>query len=148
VIYLDTSALVKRFINEKGSPLVQSLVQATNAVATAKIAYAEIFGGLTRKLREGNLSKTQYSVACRQFESDWQAYVRVELQDEVLALARDLIQRHPLKGFDAVHLASALRLKIALAEEMRFAASDKNLLKAAQAEKLDAINVETALVST
>lgn len=87
-------------------------------------------------------------MACRQFESDWLAYVRVELQDEVLALARDLIQRHPLEGFDAVHLASALRLKIALDEEIRFAAADKNLLKAAQAERLDAINVETALVAT
>jgi predicted nucleic acid-binding protein len=123
-------------------------VQGANVVATAKIAYAEIFAGLTRKLRKGNVSKPQYSVACRQFESDWLGYVRVELKDEVLTLARDLIQRHPLKGFDAVHLASALRLKIALAEEMRFAAADKNLLKAAQAEKLDAINVETALVST
>ncbi len=148
MIYLDTSALVKRFINEKGSPLVQSLVQGANAVATAKIAYAEIFAGLTRKLREGHLSKAQYSLACRQFENDWLAYVRVELQDEILALARDLIQRHSLKGFDAVHLASALCLKTALGEEMRFAAADKNLLKAAQAERLDAVNVETALVST
>jgi predicted nucleic acid-binding protein len=147
VIYLDTSALVKRFVNEKGSALVQSLVRGTNAVATAKIAYAEIFAGLARKLREGNLSKAQHSVACRQFESDWQAYVRVELQDDILVLARDLIQRHPLKGFDAVHLASALGLQIALAEEIRFAAADKNLLKAAQAEKLEPINVETALVS-
>jgi hypothetical protein len=87
-------------------------------------------------------------VACRQFESDWLAYVRVEMQDEILALARDLIQRHPLKRFDAVHLASVLRLKIALGEGMRFAAADKNLVKTAQAEKLQAINIETAFVST
>jgi predicted nucleic acid-binding protein len=60
VIYLDTSALIKRFVNEKGSFLVQSIVQRKGAIATAKIAYAEIFAGLTRKLREGNLSKAQY----------------------------------------------------------------------------------------
>jgi uncharacterized protein len=147
VIYFDTSALVKRFVNEKGSDLVQSLVQGANAIATAKIAYTEIYAGLTRKLREGNLSKARYTVACRQFESDWRAYVRVELIDDILLLARDLIQRHPLKGFDAVHLASALQLKIALEEEIRFAAADKNLLKAAQAEELEAVNVEAALVS-
>jgi predicted nucleic acid-binding protein len=146
VIYLDTSALVKRFVQEKGSPVVQSLFQSANGVATAKIAYAEIFAGLTRKLRERNLSRAQYSTACRQFESDWHAYVRVELQDDILLLARDLIQRHPLKGFDAVHLASALRLKVALGEEIRFAAADKNLLRAAQIEKLETINVETAHV--
>ena len=51
MIYLDTSALIKRFVNEKGSPLVQSIVQGKGPVATAKIAYAEIFAGLTRKLR-------------------------------------------------------------------------------------------------
>ena len=90
------------------------------------------------------MSKAQYSTACRQFESDWQAYVRVELQDDILLLARDLIQRHPLKGFDALHLASALRLKAALGEELRFAAADRNLLRAAEIEKLEALNVETA----
>ena len=147
MIYFDTSALVKRFVNETGSHLVQSLVQGANAVATAKIAYAEIYAGLTRKLRDGNLSKPRYTVACRQFESDWGAYVRVELTDELLLMARDLIQRHPLKGFDAVHLASALQLKTALDEEIRFAAADKNLLKAAQGEELEAINVEAALGS-
>jgi len=147
VIYLDTSALIKRFVNEKGSPLVRSIVQRKGAIATAKIAYAEIFAGLTRKLREGNLSKTQYALACRQFESDWHAYLRVELEDDILLLARDLIQRRPLRGFDAVHLASALRLKVALGEEITFAASDERLLKAAEAEKLESLNVETALVS-
>jgi uncharacterized protein len=147
VIYLDTSALIKRFVNEKGSPLVQSIVQRKGAIATAKIAYAEIFAGLTRKLREGNLSKAQYALACRQFESDWQAYLRVELADNILLLARDLIQRRPLRGFDAVHLASALSLKIALGEEITFAAADGRLLKAAEAENLEPLNVEISRVS-
>jgi uncharacterized protein len=146
VIYLDTSALIKRFVNEKGS-LVQSIVQRTGAIATAKIAYSEIFAGLTRKLREGNLSKVQYALACRQFENDWHAYLRVELEDDILLLARDLIQRRPLRGFDAVHLASALRLKVALGEEVTFAAADGRLLKAAEGENLEPLNVETAAVS-
>jgi predicted nucleic acid-binding protein len=144
VIYLDTSALIKRFVNEKGSALVQSIVHRRGTIATAKIAYAEIFAGLTRKLREGRVSRSEYDLTCRQFESDWQAYLRVELQDQILLLARDLIQRHPLRGFDAVHLASAVSLKSALSEEITFAAADERLLRAAQAEKLDALNVETA----
>ena len=147
MIYLDTSALIKRFVNERGSLLVRSLVQRDRAVATAKIAYAEMFAGLTRKLRERNLSKTQYNLACRQFDRDWHAYIRVELGDDILGLARDLIQRHPLKGFDAVHLASALSLKIALDEEITFAATDARLLKAAKAENLEPLNVELAIVS-
>jgi len=146
VIYLDTSALIKRFVNEKGSSLVQSLVEQREPVATAKIAYAEIFAGFARKLRAGHLPRNSYALACRQFERDWNGYVRVDLGDDVLFSARDLIQRHPLKGFDAVHLASALSLKNALGEEITFAAADKRLLQAAMAEKLEPLNVETASV--
>ena len=105
--YLDTSALIKRFVAEKGSPLIQRIIEA-GSVTTAKIAYAEVYAGLKRKHREGYISTSQYALACRQFERDWQAYIRVDLQNGILHLARDLIQLHPLRGFDAVHLASAL----------------------------------------
>ena len=140
--YLDTSALIKRFVKERGSPLVQSLMRRSEPIATAKIAYAEFFAGLTRKLREGGIAGTHYARACRQFESDWQAYLRVELQDDILLVARDLIQRHPLRGFDAIHLASAMSLKNALGEEIIFVAADERLLHAAQAEMLEPFNVE------
>jgi predicted nucleic acid-binding protein len=142
--YLDTSALIKRFVAEKGSPLIQTIVTRGGSVATAKIAYAEVYAGLTRKHREGHLSDRLYALSCRQFESDWQAYILIDLRDEILLLARDLIQRHPLKGFDAIHLASALSLKSALGEEMTFAAADERLLRAAEAERLRPLNVETA----
>jgi uncharacterized protein len=148
VIYLDTTALIKRFVNEKGSPLVQSIVQAANgSYRDRKNCLCRNFAGLTRKLREGNLSKAQYALACRQFESDWHAYLRMELEDYMLLLDRDLIQRRPLRGFDAVHLASVLRLKIALGEEVTFAAADGRLLKAAEGENLEPLNVEIAAVS-
>ena len=60
--YLDTSALIKRFVAEKGSPLIQTLVTQKGPVATAKIAYAEVYAGLTRKHREGHLSDNVYAL--------------------------------------------------------------------------------------
>ena len=143
MIYLDTSALIKRFVEEKSSQFVQAMVDSGEAVATAKIAYAEVFSGLTRKMRAGQIAKLSYDFACRQFEPDWNAYIRVELNDALLMLARDLIRRHGLKGFDAIHLASAVRLKDAIGEEAIFAAADRRLLRAAAAEPLRAVNVET-----
>ena len=68
----------------------------------------------------------------------------MELEDDILLLARDLIQRRPLRGFDALHLASALRLKLALGEAITFAAADERLLKAAEAESLEPLNVQTS----
>lgn len=141
--YFDTSALIKRFVEEKGSVLVASLIDQGGAVATAKIAYVEIYSGLTRKLREKQLSAMHYDRACQQFEREWSAYIRVETGEATLQLARDLIRHHPLRGFDAIHLASALTLKRALGEEVIFAAADVRLLQAAGAERLQALNVET-----
>jgi predicted nucleic acid-binding protein len=77
---MDSSALVKRFVAEKGSDRVNVLVRSGEPVATAKIAYAEIYAGLTRRRREGDVSEGDYAHACRQFEGDWRSYVRVELR--------------------------------------------------------------------
>jgi predicted nucleic acid-binding protein len=142
--YLDSSAIIKRFTAEKGSERVQSIIEQEGPVATAKITYAEIHSGLARKKREGFLSSGQYALICRRVEVDWSAYVRMELTDEVLSLARALIQRHPLRGFDAIHLASALILKASLGEQVTFAGADERQLQAAAKEQLIALNVETA----
>lgn len=140
--YLDTSALIKRFVAESGSPLVLELVTRGGPIATAKIAYSEVYAGLTRKHREGHLSTRHYALACRQFERDWQSYIRVDLRDEILLGARSLIQRHTLRGFDAIHLASALSLRSTVGENVTFAAADDRLLRAAKAARLRALNVE------
>jgi len=141
MIYLDTSALVKRFVAEAGSDRVGRLIVEETSVATAKIAYAEIYSGLTRKWREEALSRSDYELACRQFEMDWGAYIRVDLYDEILNISRDLIQRYPLRGFDAVHLASAVYLQKALGEPISFVAADKRLLEAAHQESLATVDV-------
>jgi predicted nucleic acid-binding protein len=55
----------------------------------------------------------------------------VELQQEVLEMARTLIQRHSLRAFEAIHLASALGLKERLNEDITLVAADDRLLRAA-----------------
>jgi len=125
VNYLDTSALIKRFVVERGSELVQKLVTREGPIATAKIAYAEVYAGLNRKRREGHPSARDYRLVRHRFEYDWQAYVRVDLRDEMLPLCRDLAERHPLRGFDAVHLASALGLQRDVGEKITFVAATR-----------------------
>lgn len=139
--YFDPSALIKRFAVEPGSPLVDRLVE-TASVATSKISYVEVYSGLTRMKRERRIGKAAYDLACRQFEKDWQAYAQVLLLDEILSLARDLIRRHPLRGFDAIHLASAVDLGRMSGERATFIAADQKLLNAAEAEGLQTLKVE------
>ena len=142
--YLDSSALIKRFAAEKGSERVRSIIEKEGPVATAKIAYAEIHSGLARKKGEGSLSSDEYALICRRVELDWHTYVRMELTDEVLSLVRALIQRHPIRGFDAIHIASALILQANVGERVTFAGADERQLRAAAKEQLIALNVETA----
>lgn len=144
MIYFDTSALIKRFVSEEGSRVVRQLFSHDGPPATAKITYVEVYSGLRRKFREGHLTKRKYALASRQFEADWPAYLQVELVNDLLTLSRDLILRHPLRAFDAIHLASALNLKNLLNEAITFAAADERLLQAAAAERLQILNVELA----
>ena len=139
--YFDTSALIKRFVEEPGSKRVGAVLDGEPFLATSKVAYAEVHAGLARKLREKALSTAAYRRTSRVFDTDWRAYVRVDLADPLLLIVRDLVQRHPLRGFDAIHLASAMHLQEQLGEEIQVVASDDRLLMAAGEEGLRTLDV-------
>ena len=71
------------------------------------------------------------------------ALIKVELGPEISSSARGLIQRHGLRAFDAIHLASALELQGAVNERVTFVAADQRLLRAAAEERLATVNLET-----
>jgi predicted nucleic acid-binding protein len=131
--YLDTSALIKRFVAERGSTSVTRLTRPDAPVGTATIAYAETYSGLTRRHRDGDLSAIDYANACEQFERDWTGYLRICLDDDVLGAARLVIRRHALRGFDGIHLASALTRQSRWDEPVVVVAADQRLLRAAAA---------------
>jgi predicted nucleic acid-binding protein len=134
MIYLDTSALIKRYIWESGSEQVRQLFRDNATIITSKIAYAETYAALTRRMREGHLARVRYGQVCRFFELEWPAYLIVEVRDEVLHLSRDLIKKYPLRGFDALHLASAKSLRQQLKTPITFGGADQRLLESAKAE--------------
>jgi predicted nucleic acid-binding protein len=139
--YFDTSALIKRFVEEPGSRRVDAVLTREALVATSKVAYAEIHAGLARKLREKALTPAAYRRTSRTFDADWRSYVRVDLTDSLLLIVRDLVRRHPLRGFDAIHLGSAMHLGQQLGEEIRVVASDDRLLTAAEREGIGTLDV-------
>jgi predicted nucleic acid-binding protein len=141
--YFDTSALIKRLTREAGSQRVATLITTDPWLATSKVAFAEVHAALARKLREGSLTPSTHKRIADSFDSDWRVYLRIDLVDALLALTRDLVLRHPLRGFDAVHLASALRLRELTGEAVQFIASDERLLLAANNEGLATVNVRS-----
>ncbi len=140
--YFDTSALIKAFLVEVGLEKAKQLLLRGGLAATATMTYAEMYSGFSRKKREGGLSSGQYHLVCGEFETYWPSCLQVELTKDVLTRARDLMRRHPLRAFDAIHLASALSLKKDAGESLTIIAADERLLQAAATEDLDFMNVE------
>ena len=140
--YLDTSALVKRFFQEKGTTVVNSFFTTGEPIATATIAFIEVHAALSRKKRYKKLKHRPYVTCSGQFDKEYESFVRVELQQAILELARNLVKQHSLRSLDAIHLASALDLQMALQEPVVFAAADSTLIKIAAAVGLNDLHVE------
>ena len=138
-LYLDTSALVKLYVAETGSVDVQSWVAAASIVATSRVAYPEARAALARRRREGALTAAGLRTAVSGLDADWGSYVVVELAAPLANAAGVLAERRALRGFDAIHLASARELQVLLRDAVTFAGFDARLTAAARAERLAAL---------
>ncbi len=132
--YLDTSSLVKLYVEEEGSALIRELVDRAELVATSVVAYAEARAALARQRREGGLTSAGYDRARNDFKRDWPRYLTIEVSEAVYRSAGDLAEKHHLRGFDSLHLASYLSLYRAGAPQVRFSAFDEALNRAARKE--------------
>ncbi len=140
-LYLDTSALVKLYVEEAGAPLVRQLVAEAQLVATATIAYVEARAAFARRRREGSFSTAQLRRMIRDLESDWEHYLVLEVVEPLIREAAELAEAHRLRACDAVHLASARVLKRRLRGTVRFASWDAELERAAGREGLEPVGL-------
>ncbi|MEK7367806.1 MAG: type II toxin-antitoxin system VapC family toxin, partial [candidate division NC10 bacterium] len=123
-LYLDTSALVKLYVEEEGAPVVRNAVAQAELVATAAIAYVEARAAFVRRRHEGGLSTAEYRRIIRDVDSDWARYLVVEVTDSLIRDAARLAEAHRLRAYDAIHLASAAAVHDRLAEPIMFASWD------------------------
>ena len=143
MIYLDSSALVKRYIEEEGSDKVNALLEERSIAAASRLAYPEILGAMARRHKAGDIDTPVFERIKKAFRADWASFIVVEMCNEVFQFLDSVIDRHALKGADSIHLSTALWLKRTLKEEVLFVASDLELLKAARAEKLKILNPQS-----
>lgn len=139
ILYLDTSALVKLYVEEAGSQEVKRAVDEYRIVSTSRVAYVEARAGISRQYREGNLTNEERQQVVADLIRDWNNYFIVEVSESVAEVAGTLTEKHPLRGFDAIHLASALVLRDRTRLDVSFFCFDERLQAAAQAEGLSAL---------
>ncbi len=139
IIYLDTSDLVKLYVLEKNSDKIMAHVNNSQVVTTSIIAYVEARAAFARKFREKGLSESEYRKIIRTLDNDWENYFVLNVSEETVKLAGNLCEKYWLRGYDALHLASASILNKSVTGTIYFSCSDSKLNKAAQKEKLGTV---------
>ncbi|MBW2610401.1 MAG: type II toxin-antitoxin system VapC family toxin [Deltaproteobacteria bacterium] len=143
ILYLDTSALVKRYFKEPYSEDIILRWKNASEIFTSSVTYAESLAAFYRKKREEVLGYKVIKEVTNAFRTDWQSFIRVEVTDDLNEYIDKAIESHPLRGFDAIHLASCLLVNESLSENLLFACFDRRLAHAAQVEGLETFPLNT-----
>ncbi|TEU21888.1 MAG: PIN domain-containing protein [Anaerolineales bacterium] len=147
IYYLEPSALVKYYVTEPGSTWVRALVDTEdNVLVTAEITIAEVSAALAVIARVGRISRRQRDELWGKFKRDLLTHYEVlPTHRTVINRAAELCQKHPLRGFDAIHLASGLQLQETLVQQeegmvITYVTGDDALITAGQSEGLSVDN--------
>jgi predicted nucleic acid-binding protein len=140
-LYVDTSALVKRYVGEVGTRWVRRALAhpVQHGIYTALLAQTEVLSALQRKVREGTLAAPEARRLARRVQRHCaHRYRLVAITPARVTQANALVQAHPLRAYDALHLACALAVRDALQPyglpAPLFVTADDALLAAARAE--------------
>lgn len=135
--FIDTSALAKRYVIEKGTVWVAGWIDAAtgNIIVIAETTPVEMLSVLTRRRKEGTISATDAATLENDFlvhlERD---YLIVPMESAILLQARTYVKTYTLRALDSIQLASAEHAKTLLSDPISFISADNNLLAAAAAE--------------
>jgi len=149
-VYFDASALIKRYSQETGTPLVNEVFRSLprSRMTCSILGILEIVSILVRKRNDGRLNQTLFEQAMIEFRAeviDHEDFSAASVNDALLLSALDLIAKHNLNATDAVILRSALNLRQVLREggdDLMLWTSDKRLVRAAQSEDVTVFDPE------
>jgi hypothetical protein len=140
-MYVDTSALVKRYVAEVGSAWVRRALARPvyQVMYTATLTQAEVISALQRLVREGHLDQAQAQRLTQRVTRHFtRPYQVLRITRTIVTQACAALERHPLRAYDAVHLACALTVRRLMQQRglppPLFVAADDTLLAAAVAE--------------
>ncbi len=134
--FLDASALVKRYVAEPGSERVRSLSKGRSQLIVSRLTAVEVPAAIWKRTRSGHVSAAGARKIVAQLALDLAQMAIVEPRAATIDLAAELVERHPLRAYDAVQLASAVRWTRETGLATCFVCADRNLASAAAMEGL------------
>lgn len=127
-LYMDSSAFVKRYIEEPGTDRVQALLEVADELFLSMLTLPEVAGALNRLRRERRLSDADYLSCKQRLLVDLGGASVVAITPTLLSGAVRCLERAPLRAADALHVAAALE-----ASPDRFVSADRRQCEAARA---------------
>jgi len=135
-VFFDSSALAKRYINEKGSEEVEEICKSADELNVSIICLPEIISALNRLKRDKVINNRQYKRTKVSLINDLADAKLYNITPEVVTLSITLLEKNQLRAMDALHLACAIE-----SHSDYFISSDKQQLKAAKNAGLKVIQV-------
>jgi predicted nucleic acid-binding protein len=132
-LYFDSSALVKRYIDEQGSSDVLDWMDDSKINGTVLVTRAEVASAISRAVRMQYISKEDVGRFLDVFRREWESLHRIPITEPLVARADTLACDHNLRGYDAVHLAAALIWQEQLGMPVTVVTYDRELAAAVQA---------------
>ncbi len=132
IVYVDSSALVKRYIREAGSSEVNSLIAGAESVGTGLISRVEVSAALVKAVRARLIPSIVAETALITFRTEWPQMIRLQITDTLIERADSLAWSQGLRGYDAVHLASAISWQDTLGRSVRLVTFDEDLRDAGE----------------
>ena len=132
ILFCDTSALVKLYLQEPFSQEVKALLAQCDNVAVSRVAWAEAIAALSRRAREEPSDAAVITAAKQALQQDWPHYVVLEVSQPIVEQAGEFADAFSLRAYDAVQLASAAHIAKVAQTEVTFACFDVRLSKAAR----------------
>ena len=109
--FFDSSAYAKRFVEEKGSEVIEEICLNTTELALSIVCVPEIISALNRRLREKNINQNNYQIAKTILLEEIEDVVILNITPTVIMRSIELVENITLKAMDALHVASAIEWK-------------------------------------
>lgn len=108
-MFLDSSAMAKRYINEPGSDAVQSFCNQATEVGISVICLPEVVSALCRLIRENKLVYSQYILLKQALVSDGENSEICNITPGVISMTTAVLEKTSSRAMDAIHIASAIQ---------------------------------------
>jgi predicted nucleic acid-binding protein len=139
ILFCDTSALLKLFVDEIGSDSMAKARSDSEAIAVCRISWAESMAAFAQRSRVKGANQAGLAQAKSRFENTWSNFVISEVTQPLVEKAGMYAEAFALRGYDSVQLAAAHNLHEQFVLPLTFACFDRRLSQAAALLQLEVL---------